>query len=89
MNFIESPMIELRYKRLRLKYEKFGVYCPVLGKIRLKIVNGRIFENGSRCHVENTILELFCLMYFLLILLSLGDKIENLRLTGFYPKIVN
>ena len=64
-------------------------FCPVLGKIRLKIVNGRIFENSPRRHVENTILKLFCLMHFLLIPLSLEDKIENLRLTGFYPRTGN
>ena len=66
---------------------KFGGYCPVLGKNRLKIVNGRIFENGSRCHVENTIWKLFYLMQFLLIRLSLRDKIDFLRVTGIYPRI--
>ena len=67
----------------------FMRFCPVLGKIRLKIVNGRILENGSLHDVENTILKLFRLMQFCLIPLSLWDKIENLRLMGFYPRIGN
>ena len=67
---------------------KFGGYCPVLGKIRLKIVNGRILENVSRCHVENTIWKLFCLMQFLLIRLRLRDKIDFLSITGIYPRTV-
>ena len=72
---------------IRLLMLKFGGYCPVLGKVRFDIVTRLNLENEPIFNMGNSIKKLFHLMQFLLIRLSLRDKIDFLNVTGIITRI--